>query len=173
MLLALTQKHHLYRVTILPPRYQALICKKQVPLDSQSESHDPPAIAILPPPARFASWYWICSTPKHAELIPRTQWRTVILLGPVHTYPESFKNEDVFPPFAFQLHLNGVFRYQKRRFSNFFPKIWSFFKTLAYRFIIRRVACKGCYHISIVSSAFSRSGRAKTIRIRCIDTNFS
>ena len=36
------------------------------------------------------------------------------------------------------------------------------------------MASKGCYHISIiVSSAFSRSGRAKTIRIRCIDTNFS
>lgn len=39
-----------------------------------------------------------------------------------YTYPESFKNEDVFPPFAFQLHLNGVFRYQKRRFSNFFSQ---------------------------------------------------
>ena len=39
--------------------------------------------------------------------------------------------------------------------------------------VIRRIACKGCNHISIVSSAFSSSGRAKTIRIRCIDTNFS
>ena len=138
LLFVLTQTHHLYRITILPPRYQALICKKISPRQF--------AIVIpwSPCHGHSATTLSLCIKVlnlQHAEARWAYSENSVTnsyTTGPGTHVSIKFKKRRCFSSIlAFQLHLNGVFRYQKRRFSKFFPKFGDFFKTLVYRFRIR------------------------------------
>ena len=106
-------------------------------------------------------------------------------MGPAHTYPDIFKNGDIFfLRFSFASTPKQRFRAPKTQVFENGPQKGVCLKTLAYRFrvrgrkrrflntmmsyIIQRKPCKRCYRIFTVL-AFS-CGRAKTIRIRYVRT---